>query len=103
MNEHMITDYVRTRHADLIAEAATERTATTHHRTTTPGSPRGGSQTRPTTPGSTTPGPTTPGPTTPGPTAPGPTASGAGHSLRHRAARVLHTLANAIDPHPTPH
>ncbi|MBB5082582.1 hypothetical protein [Nonomuraea endophytica] len=84
MNEQMITDYVRTRHADLLAEAAAERTATTHRR-------------RPTTPANRRGGPN------PSPATPGPTASGTGHSLRRRAARALHTLANAIDPHPTPH
>ncbi|MFE0147464.1 hypothetical protein ACFWY5_09980 [Nonomuraea sp. NPDC059007] len=86
MNEHMITEYVRTRHADLISEAAAERTAT-HHNRQTPSQPPA---LRPRT-------------TTSGVATSRAAASGAAHGLRHRAARALHTLANAIDPHPTPH
>ncbi|MFI6907465.1 hypothetical protein ACIBKY_39830 [Nonomuraea sp. NPDC050394] len=101
MNEHMMTEYVRTRHADLISEAAAERTATHHSRRTL--SPQPDQEPRATPSRATTSGAITSRATTSGATATGATASGATHGLRHRAARALHTLANAIDPHPTAH
>ncbi|MFI6295480.1 hypothetical protein ACIBEJ_28070 [Nonomuraea sp. NPDC050790] len=124
MNEQMITDYIRTRHADLIAEATAERTATAHlHPTNTPSTPTNTPPTPANAPSTPTNTPSTPAnaPSTP---ASGPAnsrsatspphgsrtlgsppystrAATSGGGLRRRAARALHTLANAIDPHPT--